>query len=144
VITVDYEGEYGNLDHITRNQTGHVPTAAIASLLGVRGEQPGQHRNRQGGERWEDFKRDVVKSGFRPIFITVDFRQQPRISEGNHRRDAAVELGMTEVPVEVRYFGHAERLLSLSDEGEWVPLPFAQNGQPWDIPPIEREEGIHL
>jgi hypothetical protein len=35
--------------------------------------------------------------------------KDPVISEGNHRRDAAVELGHSHVPVEIRYFGHAEQ-----------------------------------
>lgn len=42
------------------------------------------------------------------VFVTVDWGEEPKLSEGNHRRDAAVELGMTHVPAEVRYFGHAQ------------------------------------
>lgn len=105
----DYEGRVGDPGHITRKEFGHLPTSSVAGLSGVRNEVPGQHRNRQGPE-WDSFKSDISSNGIQePIFITVDYGQPPRISEGNHRRDAAVELGMSHVPVEVRYFGHAER-----------------------------------
>lgn len=105
----DSEGEVGNRQHITRQMHGHVPTSVLAAMPGVKGEVPGEHRARQG-ERWEHFKNDIAANGIRnPIFITVDRGEEPRISEGNHRRDAAVELGMSHVPVHVRYFGHAER-----------------------------------
>lgn len=105
----DYEGRTGELTHITRSEHGLMPTAAIASLPGVQGELPGEHRNRKG-EQWESFKDDIAANGIHsPLFITVDYGEEPRISEGNHRRDAAVELGLPRVPVEIRYFGHAER-----------------------------------
>jgi hypothetical protein len=107
--TYNDEGEVGNRSHITRVERGTVPTSSIAHLQGVEGEQPGQHRNRQG-ERWQQFLDDIHTNGIRePIFITVDYNEKPKISEGNHRRDAAVELGMERVPVEIRYYGHAER-----------------------------------
>lgn len=104
----DYEGEAGNPSHITRNLHGTLPTSAVKHLYGARGERPGEHRNRQG-ERWEHFKADIAEHGIQsPIFVTVD-EHGPQISEGNHRRDAAVELGLSRVPVQVRYFGHSER-----------------------------------
>ena len=113
----EYEGTVGDPSHITRSEEGLMPTSAVAGLPGNRGEIPGEHRNRQGGA-WEDFKRDIAANGIRnPIFITVDHGQEPRINEGNHRRDAAVELGLDHVPVEVRYFGHAEREGLVQDRG---------------------------
>ena len=105
----DYEGRTGDPSHITRSEKGMIPTSAIAGLEGVKGEKPGEHRNRQG-ERWEEFKRDIAENGIRnPLFITRDYGEEPKISEGNHRRDVAVELGLSHVPAEIRYFGHAER-----------------------------------
>jgi hypothetical protein len=107
--THDSEGEVGNRSHITRVQRGHIPTSAIAHLPGVRGEVPGEHRNKQG-EHWDRFKGDIAEHGIKsPVFITVDYGESPKISEGNHRRDAAVELGHSHTPVEIRYFGHAEK-----------------------------------
>ena len=110
--TVDDEynawGETGNKGHITREIKGTLPTRKIRRMFGVMGEQPGEHRNRQGA-KWDEFKADIAERGIEhPIFITHDHGQQPQISEGNHRRDAAVELGLPHVPVTVRYFGNAQ------------------------------------
>lgn len=108
LTTEDHEGEVGNANHITRTQYGHLPIGAVASMPGARGEIPGEHRNKQG-EHWQSFKDDIHHNGIHtPLFITVDHGDVPRLSEGNHRRDAAVEVGHTHVPVEVRYYGHAE------------------------------------
>jgi len=107
----DFEGEPGNPDHLTRRSTGTVPTGWLAGLEGARGEQPGQHgaRRLQGSE-WDRFVADVREHGIlEPILILVDPDEEPKIAEGNTRRDAAVELGLPQVPVEIRYFGHAER-----------------------------------
>jgi hypothetical protein len=105
----DYEGQTGNRSHITRTEQGTIPTAAIAHMRGERGELPRAHRNMQG-ERWQSFKDDIRQNGIKsPIFIVVDPGKDAQISEGNHRRDAAVELGMERVPVEIRYFGHSEQ-----------------------------------
>jgi 8-oxo-dGTP pyrophosphatase MutT (NUDIX family)/GNAT superfamily N-acetyltransferase len=105
----DYEGRTGDERHITRNESGDVPIDVVRHMPGVKGEVPGEHRNKRGAE-WENFKADIAQNGIqRPIFITVDHGRQPRISEGSHRRDAAVELGHSHIPAEVRYFGHAEQ-----------------------------------
>lgn len=107
--TKDFEGTVGNSRHITRVQHGHLPIEAVANMPGARGEVPGEHRNKQGAD-WDRFKGDVAAHGIKnPLFITVDHGQEPKLSEGNHRRDAAVELKHSQVPVEIRYFGHAER-----------------------------------
>lgn len=109
LIHKDYEGRLAEPRHITRRQDGTIPTSAIAHLRGVKGEVPGEHRNRKG-QAWEDFKADIAANGIQhPIFITHDYGEEPKISEGNHRRDAAVELGLPEVPVEIKHFGQAER-----------------------------------
>lgn len=105
----DYEGQIGNAQHVTRVERGTMPTSAIAHLRGVSGERPGEHTTMSDAQ-WGKFRDDVARHGItNPIFITVDHDQEPRISEGNNRRDAAVALGMAQVPVLIRYFGHAER-----------------------------------
>lgn len=107
--THDYEGTPGNLGHITRVMHGTLPTSALADLPGAHGEVPGEHRNRQG-ERWTSFIDDIRAHGVqRPVFVTVDPLVGARLSEGNHRRDAAVQVGHPRLPVEIRYYGHAER-----------------------------------
>jgi len=113
----DYEGTEGNPSHITRTELGMIRTDAIAGLHGVKGERPGEHRNRQGA-KWDEFKQDIASNGIRhPVFITVDHGEEPKISEGNHRRDAAVELGHSHVPAEITYFGHAERAGTVESRG---------------------------
>jgi hypothetical protein len=104
----EYEGAEGNRDHITRSEIGLMPTAALVRLHGARGEKPGEHEHYQGAA-WDEFKSRIAPGIEHDLFITVDHGDEPRISEGNNRRDAAVELGHPYVPVEVRYFGHAER-----------------------------------
>jgi hypothetical protein len=104
----NWEGRRGNMDHITAKEEGYVPTEYIADLQGARGEIRGQHRNRQG-QKWEDFKSDIAQRGIQnPIFIVNEPGFGPRIYEGNHRLDAALELGLSEVPVEIRHFGRQE------------------------------------
>lgn len=121
VTRKDYEGEVGRKDHITRSEVGTIPTHTIAGLMGAKGEVPGTHRNRQG-PAWDDFKQSIAEKGITsPIFITVDHGEHPKISEGNHRRDAALELGLPEVPVEIRYFGHAEQQGSVHERN---PITF--------------------
>ena len=109
LVTEDFEGRVGDSSHITRVERGSLPTAEVAAIPGARGEVPGEHRNMQGDE-WEQFKDDIAANGIKtPLLVTVDHGEDPVLSEGNHRRDAAVELGLDRVPVEIRFFGHAEQ-----------------------------------
>jgi hypothetical protein len=120
LVVREYDGTVGDLSHITRSETGLIPVAAVALLHGVKGERPGEHRNRRGAA-WDAFKASVAADGMiSPIFVTVDYGQDPKISEGSHRRDAAVELGWSHLPGEVRYFGHAE---TQGTVGERAGLP---------------------
>lgn len=117
-------GDYGNKSHITRDIDAIVPTHLVRYMGGAMGEHPGDHRNKHGQE-WEDFKSDIDQNGIKnPIFITVDPGQRPKISEGNHRRDAAVSLGHTHVPVNIRYFGHSEQDTDLESKAKdhWEQL----------------------
>jgi hypothetical protein len=109
LTTKDYEGRVGDPSHMTRKQQGWVPTSFVANMPGERGEEPGAHRNKQG-EKWETFKNDIATRGIQePLHINVDVGKPVRLYEGNHRRDAAVELGQSHVPITIQYFGHAER-----------------------------------
>lgn len=132
VVAKDYEGQVGNSGHITRKEDGTLPLSAIAHLAGVKGEVPGDHRNKQG-QVWEDFKEDIRTNGIQSaIFITVDYREEPKISEGNHRRDAAVELGLDEVPVEIKYFGHAEQQGTVAERAAKTAKVAFEDDLDWD------------
>lgn len=94
--------------HVTRDEFGSVPVEVVRHMPGMSGEIPGHHRNRLGPQ-WDEFLGDIAENGIRDrIFINVFKDMTPMINEGNHRRDAAVELGIPEVPVQIRYFGRAE------------------------------------
>jgi hypothetical protein len=113
--TGSWEGTEGNPRHITRRDEGFIPVSWVAHMHGREGELPGEHRNKQGTD-WDRFKGDVAEHGVRePIHVMVDYYHEPRLSEGSHRRDAAVELGHTHIPAEVVYYGHAERQGTLQD-----------------------------
>jgi len=113
--TQKWEGEFGRGDHLTAEQKGTIPVESLRPFRGARDEVRGAHVRREGAE-WDEFKADISERGMTdPIFVTVEPNQLPRISEGNHRLDAAVELGMDEVPVEIRYFGKAEDQGSVAD-----------------------------
>ncbi len=62
-------------------------------------------RTRTVRGRWPRF----APSNPRPLDRVEAF-----IDEGNHRVRAAAELGLTEVPVNVVYFGHADKVLDLA------------------------------
>jgi hypothetical protein len=142
-ISRDYEGVTGNPQHITRTEQGLIPTSAIASLHGAEGEVPGEHRNKLG-PAWESFKRSISENGITdPVFITVDHGQEPKISEGSHRRDAAVSLGLSHVPVEIRYFGHAEHQGTVLQRARQVQTSNTVTGQ-LDLAAWEHEaRGAH-
>ena len=110
-------GEVGNKRHITRVEKGTAPTDVVASYSGAKGEVRGEHRNRLGA-RWQEFLEDIKENGIKEkIFITVDHNDRPVISVGNHRIEAAGELGLESVPVEIRYFGHSEKQGVLGTRG---------------------------
>ncbi|HEY2638975.1 MAG TPA: ParB N-terminal domain-containing protein [Streptosporangiaceae bacterium] len=133
IIKHDYAGQVGSKNHITRTETGRLPTSAIAHLKGVSGEKPGEHTTR-GGPEFESLKADVARNGVQqPIFITVDHGEEPKISEGNNRRDAAVATGQQTVPVEIRYFGHAEQQGSVAERAADATAPHDFNEEPVDV-----------
>ena len=127
-------GEAGNRSHITLVEKGFAPTEEIASLKGAMGEVRGEHRNRSGS-RWEEFTNQIKTKGIQDrIFITVDHNGPAQIAEGNHRIDAAVELGMKQVPVEIRYFGKADKEGLLSERGlGGLPVKKIPADIPWHL-----------
>jgi hypothetical protein len=140
----DYEGTTGNSGHITRTERGMIPAVALAHLKGASGEVPGEHRNRSGPE-WESFKSDIAENGIRdPVFVTVDHGREPVISEGSHRRDAAAELGMSHVPAEIRYYGHAEQQGTVLDRVQVKPGVVTQKAASWLAWESDREQAREL
>ena len=65
---------------------------------------------------WYKFLDDIKKNGMQePIWISVKKDGQVVISEGNHRREAAKQLGLKTVPVQVRYYGDIQLDPSITD-----------------------------
>jgi len=110
-----YHGEYGRKDHLTMAQEGFVSPQGIKHIQGKQGEIRGQHRNMsqemKAEWKWGKFKDDISEHGIEePILIIQEPNGVAFIYEGNHRLDAALELGLDKVPVEIRYFGKSEDL----------------------------------
>lgn len=113
----EFEGEEGDKGHLTRVEEGEVRLLNIMRLKGSRGEK--REWQRRGDQwffgnyteaDWKAFLEDIRVNGIKePIFITKDWGQEAVISEGNHRLQAAIQLRLRKVPVEIRYFGHSER-----------------------------------
>ena len=108
-----WDGEIGNWRHITGKQEVFAPPQALASIPGEKGEIRKWAADRSSfgnysAKDWAEFVADVKKRGVvDPILITKDGRGF-RVSEGNHRIQAAIQAGIPEIPVEVRYFGKSE------------------------------------
>jgi hypothetical protein len=124
-------GREGQNRHLTRRSTGTLPTSLLLGLKGARGEHRLFERSRTGAQeatRWRKFVESVRREGVRrPVFVVVEWTDdlspamrrklagepleevEAFVYEGNHRIRAAQEAGLAEVPVEVNYFGHAER-----------------------------------
>ena len=112
-ITKEYRDQVFKPTHLGLKRYGFIPTSRIADMPGASGEVPLRHArglpNKYPGHRWEEFKSDIRENGIKHgIFITHEVGKRPVISEGNHRRGAALELGLPEVPVEVNYIGQHE------------------------------------
>jgi hypothetical protein len=104
----EFEGKTGQRSHTTRIETGTIPVISISHLEGESGEIRGEHRNKKGKE-WEKFKADILKNGIKEeILILKDPGKPAVVSEGNHRLDAAIELGIKDIPVDIRYFGNSQ------------------------------------
>jgi len=120
-LEIEWEGEgrVGDSRHLTRRERGTIPTAEAMKLRGKKGEEKYLHWRTENGEklfgrypeaRWEAFVADIKKRGIQdPILVVKDHGKEPLIYEGNHRVRAADQAGQREVPVEIRYFGHAEQ-----------------------------------
>jgi len=118
--TFEGEGRYQDNNHITKKEKGTLPLIIAAQILGKKGERRDWHY--ENGERyfgnypeaaWKKFVENVKRQGIlNPVFIVVEWVSgEPKafVYEGNHRIKAAIQAGLGDVPVEVRYFGHSER-----------------------------------
>ena len=119
-LTVEeFEGKVGRKDHLTRWEEGTIPTSEALKI-----EPPRQYHGRRkwhdrGGERyfgnyteerWNEFLEDIRKNGIKTrLWIQQDPGKEAELMEGNHRVQAADQLGIREVPVYIKYYGHSEQ-----------------------------------
>lgn len=74
--------------------------------------------HKRGDSHYEDVKESIKRWGFvRPLTSYVD-NNELQFGDGHHRLAAAIELGMTSVPVEVCRYSKVA-----NDSGEWYLEP---------------------
>jgi hypothetical protein len=67
-------------------------------------------RGRMMPREWRQFVADIRKRGIQErLMVIVEKDGSAALQEGNHRLHAAKEIGLYQVPVEVRYFGNVQR-----------------------------------
>lgn len=127
----DTSAYLGSAKYITRRAEGTLPVEVLLRLKGARGEHRAfrdRSHGRYSSRRWRALVRSIAAKGVQaPVLVIVEWTDNLRpamdralageelelveafIYEGNHRLRAAAEAGLTEAPVEVRWFGLAER-----------------------------------
>ncbi len=137
LVVESWDGEYGRF-HVTRRETGTLAVRDVIAWTespyhGVRA-WTGSGEDRRFGNYaesdWNEFLSDIRRNGIRePLLIRVMPAgsrwsrpgNMPELREGNHRLQAAIQLGMKEVPVVIDYFGRAEEEIRLAPETPRTP-----------------------
>lgn len=111
--------KYVKPSHATAEIRGIISLSAIENFPGANNEvRTWREYNGQKyfgnytEEEWNKFVEDIRQNGIKEaIYIQVLMDGQIVINEGNHRREAAKLLGLTEVPVRIRYFGNSQDIV---------------------------------
>jgi hypothetical protein len=112
--TSSMTGSFWQLGKVfSESATPIIPLAMLDNVKGVRGEQ-----DRLSLKYKMDSIKEGIKEGveFPPPFVVVNQYGDAHINEGNHRIMAARELGLKEIPVELKYFDGGELV-----DGPWHP-----------------------
>lgn len=114
----EYDGIRGRKGHMTRWEQGEIPTSAALKISPPKGYHGRREWNVRDGkryfgsypeERWNEFLDDVRRNGIKtPLWIQQDPGEEAQIMEGNHRVQAAAQLGLPTVPVTIKYYGLSE------------------------------------
>lgn len=132
----NFEGMRGCENHLTRKEVGAVDPTRLVALPGSRNEHElfqNSPTGRYTTQKWNAFVHDIAEHGvLHPVLIVVEPKMRfrgarlipvgPQISEGMHRIHAAIDAGVTTVPVEIRYFGKAE--------DHWPVVPSVRRTRP--------------
>lgn len=107
----------GDRNTVTGRIDGELSTQLLLTIPGENDEQRLFEDNKWGTGRydedgWKELVESIKREGIKErVFVVVDQdggRIIPTVYEGNHRIRAAYQVGVDEIPVEVRFFGHAE------------------------------------
>ena len=113
-------GDYGKGDDSkeTYFQTGVLSLDTLDNATGFNGEQRTWTTDRYGDgnyfglyseEQWNEFLEDIRANGIKePIVVNVNSDGSMKIWEGNHRVEAARQLGLNEIPAKVYYMGGSQ------------------------------------
>ncbi len=114
----EYVGHRGYKGHMTRWEQGEIPTSEALKISPPKGYHGRRKWQMKGGERyfgsyreddWNEFLDDVRRNGIKTrLWIQVDPGDEAQIMEGNHRVQAAAQLGLPTVPVTIKYYGLSE------------------------------------
>ena len=105
--------ETGNLGAVTGYLKDNKPVMVNPRFLEDIPGAMDEHLKGRGLGYKADAIRESLRSGEAirsPIFITVDYNGKPLINEGNNRLAVAIQEGLTEVPVEIRWFAGGEEV----------------------------------
>lgn len=98
---------------------GVVPLSEVIDLPGARDEHVRFLGNAEEQARIDELAEAMRRDGFdpdHPIMIWVEQDGKPVIAEGNHRVRAAMQAGIENIPVDIRYFGGSD-----FGPGAWRP-----------------------
>ena len=114
----EFYGKKGRRGHLTRYEKGSIPTSEALKISPPKGYHNRRQWHMKGGERyfgsypedkWNEFLEDVRRNGIKTeLWIQKDPGEEAQIMEGNHRVQAAAQLGLPTVPVYIRYYGLSE------------------------------------
>ncbi len=119
-----HEGwEAGSFD-VTRNLIGTIHIDHIKDFPGQNGEIRKWHVwndhkffGNYPEEEWDKFLEDIKQNGIQyELMIWVKKDGSIVIAEGNHRIQACIQLGITEIPIDIRFFGNSQKFVSYFDE----------------------------
>lgn len=114
-------GDYGAGDDSkeTYFQKGILTLDTLTNATGFNGEQrqwtegrygPGKYFGLYKEEDWYEFLEDIKANGIKePVQLQMNSDGSLYIWEGNHRVEAAKQLGLTEIPAKVYYMGQSQQ-----------------------------------
>lgn len=107
---------------LTKRFTVTLPLAQVLTYQGARGENHQFHtRNnatyfgRYPLAKWMTFVEDIAANGItEEIMLYVEQDGTIFVGEGNHRIQAAKQVGIDQIIVDVRFFGGSEKISTLA------------------------------